>query len=52
MNKDLHTNCVAPYLNIGDALTFWKLTEDIEQVTARSVVISTEDPKTANQEIK
>ena len=37
--------------NVGDALTFWILTEDTEKIIARSVVRTTEDPKTANQRI-
>jgi hypothetical protein len=35
--------------NVGDALTFWILTEDTQQLIARSVVRTTEDPKTANK---
>ena len=34
---------------VGDALTFWILTEDTEKIIGRSVVRATEDPKTVNQ---
>jgi hypothetical protein len=35
--------------NVGDALTFWILTEDTQQLIARSVVRTAEDPKTPNK---
>ena len=37
--------------NVGDALTFWILTEDTKKIIARSVVRTAEDPKTVNQRI-
>jgi len=37
--------------NVGDALTFWILTEDPEQVIARSVTRTAEYPKTVNQRL-
>jgi hypothetical protein len=37
--------------NVGDAMTFWVLTEDTEQLIARSVIRSAEDPNKANKRV-
>ena len=37
--------------NVGDALTFWVLTEDTGQLIARSVLRSAEDPRTPNKRL-
>jgi len=41
-------NCVE---NVGDALTFWILTEDTEQLIMRTVIRTAEDAKTVNQRL-
>ena len=37
--------------NVGDALTYWVLTEDTEKVIARSVICRAEDPETQNKRL-
>ena len=37
--------------NVGDAMTFWILTEDTEQLIARSFIRDAEDPTTANKRL-
>ena len=36
--------------SVGDALTFWILTEDTEHIIARSVIRTAEDPKAGNMQ--
>ena len=38
--------------NVGYAMTFWVWTEDTEQLIARSVIRSAEDPNSANKRVE